>query len=105
MTSPYGKELYHTEKVRYGQFSFTTTEDGNYLACFWADANYQGGKNVTVGVEWKIGIAAKDWDSIARKEKIEVIKLMLTIMKLVVVTICLCVSISICLLFFYFVGL
>ncbi|KAL0432201.1 UNVERIFIED_CONTAM: Transmembrane emp24 domain-containing protein p24delta3 [Sesamum latifolium] len=77
VTSPYGKELYHTEKVRYGQFSFTTTEDGNYLACFWADANDQGGKNVTVGIEWKTGIAAKDWDSVARKEKIEGLELQL----------------------------
>lgn len=27
---------------------------------------------LTIGVDWKIGIAAKDWDSVAKKEKIEV---------------------------------
>ncbi|KAK4433689.1 Transmembrane emp24 domain-containing protein p24delta3 [Sesamum alatum] len=75
VTSPYGNELYHTEKVRYGQFSFTTREDGNYLACFWVDGNDEGGKTVTVGIEWKTGIAAKDWDSVARKEKIEGLEL------------------------------
>jgi len=25
-----------------------------------------------VNLDWKIGIAAKDWDSVAKKEKIEV---------------------------------
>ncbi|PHU14604.1 hypothetical protein BC332_15809 [Capsicum chinense] len=29
-------------------------------------------KGVHIGIGWKTGIAAKDWDSVARKEKIEV---------------------------------
>ncbi|TMW82871.1 hypothetical protein EJD97_004336 [Solanum chilense] len=31
-----------------------------------------GNKSVAISLQWKIGIDAKDWDSIARKEKIEV---------------------------------
>ncbi|EHA8587437.1 transmembrane emp24 domain-containing protein p24delta3 [Cocos nucifera] len=74
VTSPYGNTLYHTENVTIGQFAFTTTEAGNYLACFWKDS---GDKVVgaSVSLDWKIGIAAKDWDSVARKEKIEGVEL------------------------------
>ncbi|GER37749.1 transmembrane emp24 domain-containing protein p24 delta 3, partial [Striga asiatica] len=70
VTSPYGNDLYHQEKVSHGQFAFTTTEMGNYEACFSLDNDHHG-KRVTVGIEWKTGIAAKDWDSVAKKEKIE----------------------------------
>lgn len=72
VTSPYGNNLHHHENETNGQFAFTTTEDGNYLACFWVDGNHQGDKGVTVGIDWKTGISAKDWESVAKKEKIEV---------------------------------
>ncbi|PIN11396.1 emp24/gp25L/p24 family of membrane trafficking protein [Handroanthus impetiginosus] len=75
VTSPYGNELHHKEKVSHGQFAFTTTESGNYLACFWLDGDSHGGKKVTVGIDWRTGIATKDWDSVARKEKIEGLEL------------------------------
>ncbi|KAL1543841.1 transmembrane emp24 domain-containing protein p24delta4-like [Salvia divinorum] len=74
VTSPYGNEIHHKEKVAHGQFAFTATEAGNYMACFSLDGD-QGGKKVTVGIDWKTGIAAKDWDSVARKEKIEGLEL------------------------------
>lgn len=57
--------------MTHGQFAFTTTESGNYLACFWVDGNHQGG-GLSVSLDWRIGIAAKDWESVAKKEKIEV---------------------------------
>uniref|UniRef100_A0A803M5C3 GOLD domain-containing protein n=1 Tax=Chenopodium quinoa TaxID=63459 RepID=A0A803M5C3_CHEQI len=60
VTSPYGNNLYHKENVTHGQFAFTTTEIGNYVACFWVDGNHQP---ATLNLDWKIGIAAKDWDS------------------------------------------
>lgn len=75
VTSPYGNNLHHHENETHGQFAFTTTEDGNYLACFWVDGNHQGEKGVTVGIDWKMGIAAKDWESVAKKEKIEGVEL------------------------------
>lgn len=58
--------------MTHGQFAFTTTEAGNYLACFWVDGHNPGGGGLSVNLDWKTGIAAKDWESVARKEKIEV---------------------------------
>lgn len=72
VTSPYGKNLHHMENVTVGEFAFTTQESGNYMACFTADAKSHGNKNVSISVDWKTGIAAKDWKNIAKKEKIEV---------------------------------
>ncbi|XP_021748825.1 transmembrane emp24 domain-containing protein p24delta3-like [Chenopodium quinoa] len=72
VTSPYGNNLYHKENVTHGQFAFTTTEIGNYVACFWVDGNHQ---SATLNLDWKIGIAAKDWDSVAKQEHIEGVEL------------------------------
>ncbi|XP_072996267.1 transmembrane emp24 domain-containing protein p24delta3-like isoform X3 [Typha latifolia] len=74
VTSPYGNTLHHNENVTIGQFAFTTTESGNYLACFWMDSTNKA-VGVSVNLDWKIGIAAKDWDSVAKKEKIEGVEL------------------------------
>ncbi|KAG6792516.1 hypothetical protein POTOM_001667 [Populus tomentosa] len=75
VTSPYGNNLHLKENVTHGQFAFTTHEAGNYLACFWVDGHVQGSGDVSVNIDWKTGIAAKDWDSVARKEKIEGVEL------------------------------
>ncbi|ESQ35912.1 hypothetical protein EUTSA_v10008686mg [Eutrema salsugineum] len=75
VTSPYGNNLYHMENVTHGQFAFTTQESGNYMACFCADSKSHGNQNVSINVDWKTGIAAKDWDSIAKKEKIQGVEL------------------------------
>ncbi|KAL2343155.1 hypothetical protein Fmac_004440 [Flemingia macrophylla] len=74
VTSPYGNNIHLNENTTHGNFAFTTQEAGNYLACFWVDSHNQGGE-VNVNLDWKIGIAAKDWDSVARKEKIEGVEL------------------------------
>ncbi|KAJ3695919.1 hypothetical protein LUZ60_001296 [Juncus effusus] len=74
VTSPYGNTLHHNENATTGQFAFTTSEAGNYLACFWMDSAEKG-SGASVNLDWKIGIAAKDWDSVARKEKIEGVEL------------------------------
>ncbi|GLT85032.1 hypothetical protein SLE2022_032340 [Rubroshorea leprosula] len=77
VTSPYGNNLHHNENVTHGQFAFTTTEAGNYLACFWMDSSHQQDANLTLGLDWKIGIATRDWESVAKKEKIEGVELVL----------------------------
>ncbi|KAL6633473.1 hypothetical protein ACP70R_026144 [Stipagrostis hirtigluma subsp. patula] len=74
VTSPYGNTLHHNENATIGQFAFTTAEAGNYLACFWIDSTEKG-SGVSVNLDWKIGIAAKDWDAIAKKEKLEGVEL------------------------------
>ncbi|CAI0375506.1 unnamed protein product [Linum tenue] len=71
VSSPYGNNLHHKENATHGQFAFTTQEAGNYLACFWADAHNPSKADVSVNLDWKTGIAAKDWETVARKEKIE----------------------------------
>ncbi|GLU01035.1 hypothetical protein SLE2022_183610 [Rubroshorea leprosula] len=78
VTSPFGNNLHHNENVSHGQFAFTTSETGNYRACFWLDSSHQhGGASLTLGLDWKIGIAAQDWESVAKKEKIEGVQLVL----------------------------
>lgn len=74
VTSPYGNNIHHNENVTVGNFAFTTSESGNYIACFWVAQNHGGG-DVSMNLDWKIGVAAKDWDSVARKEKIEGVEL------------------------------
>ncbi|XP_042496189.1 transmembrane emp24 domain-containing protein p24delta3-like [Macadamia integrifolia] len=74
VSSPYGNTLHHTENVTHGQFAFTTTEAGNYLACFWVEGSNKAA-GASVNLDWRIGIAARDWDSVARKEKIEGVEL------------------------------
>ncbi|CAI0375507.1 unnamed protein product [Linum tenue] len=75
VSSPYGNNLHHKENATHGQFAFTTQEAGNYLACFWADAHNPSKADVSVNLDWKTGIAAKDWETVARKEKIEGVEL------------------------------
>ncbi|KAF7829845.1 transmembrane emp24 domain-containing protein p24delta3-like [Senna tora] len=75
VTSPYGNNLHHNENVTHGQFAFTTTESGNYLACFWLDRQHQEAATTTLSLEWKTGISAKNWETVAKKEKIEGVEL------------------------------
>nr|KYP63166.1 Transmembrane emp24 domain-containing protein 10 [Cajanus cajan] len=74
VTSPYGNSLHHLENTSSGNFAFTSRESGNYLACFWVTHNDRDG-DISVNLDWKTGIAAKDWDTVARKEKIEGVEL------------------------------
>ncbi|KAL5982492.1 hypothetical protein ACLOJK_016565 [Asimina triloba] len=75
LTSPYGNTLHEKHNSTIDQFAFTTTEAGNYLACFWLDPHLHPIGGATINIDWKIGIAAKDWDSVAKKEKIEGVEL------------------------------
>lgn len=46
------------------------------MACLWVDGHHQGQTvGASVNIDWKTGIATKDWDSVARKEKIEGVEL------------------------------
>lgn len=70
MTSPYGKVLHHREKVMQDQFSFNTAEPGVYLACFSVDT-LDKELVVNLNLDWKTGIATKDWDALAKIDKLE----------------------------------
>lgn len=71
VTSPYGNQLHFLENVASGQFAFTTQESGNYMACFWMQGAGPN-TNINVALDWKTGVAAKDWASIAKKDKLDV---------------------------------
>ncbi|KAF8013989.1 hypothetical protein BT93_I1754 [Corymbia citriodora subsp. variegata] len=75
VTSPYGNTLHHEENVTNGRFASTTSEAGIYQVCLGLDGNNQGGEEASVLLDWRIGIAAKDWESIAKKEKIQGVEL------------------------------
>ncbi|KAI4367443.1 hypothetical protein MLD38_023182 [Melastoma candidum] len=72
VTSPSGQVLHRNSDVVHGHFDFTTSEAGEYMACFWVDDREE---DVSVNIDWKTGIAARDWDSVARVEKIEGVEL------------------------------
>ncbi|KAG0543954.1 hypothetical protein BDA96_02G233500 [Sorghum bicolor] len=74
VTSPFGDIVHKKEKVSMEQFAFTTAEAGNYLACFSIDGEDRG-LAVKLNLDWKVGIATRDWDSVAKKEKIEGVEL------------------------------
>ncbi|KAE8814080.1 transmembrane emp24 domain-containing protein p24delta4 [Hordeum vulgare] len=74
VTSPYGYTLHESGNATVGQFAFTTSEAGNFLACFWIDSAEKG-SGISVNLDWKTGIATKDWDAVAKKEKIEGVEL------------------------------
>ena len=64
--------MHLAESVESGQFGFVAAEDGEYSACFWTPKFERFG-SVSVEFEWNSGVAAKDWGSVAKKEKIAVI--------------------------------
>ena len=67
--------MYKRTNVTQGRFAFTTSESGTYLACLsmHKDQTHYAVDNSTaiVSLDWKMGIGTKDWDPIAKKEKIE----------------------------------
>jgi hypothetical protein len=69
VTSPFGKLLHSGDIVPSGQFGFTTEDAGNVMACFWIPGSVAG-QHASVELKWKIGVNAKDWEGVAKKDKI-----------------------------------
>ncbi|KAG9443298.1 hypothetical protein H6P81_014638 [Aristolochia fimbriata] len=74
ITSPYGNSIHYADNVESGNFAFTSSEGGDYLACFWAP-EHKPPTTITVEFEWKTGVAAKDWSNVAKKGQIDVMEL------------------------------
>jgi hypothetical protein len=73
VTSPYLGVLHHSDKVTHGQLVFTTAESGNYLASFKVKTQTEErGMVFNLNLDWRTGIVMRDWDTIAKKEKLEV---------------------------------
>ena len=71
ISSPYGHQLHYDESTVDSKFGFTAKESGQYMACFWLPRHSRA-HSVMVELQWKIGMAAKDWEGIAKQEKLAV---------------------------------
>lgn len=74
MTSPYGNSVHYADHVDSGNFAFTSSETGDYLACFWTP-DHKPAVTVSVEFDWRTGVAAKDWTNVAKKGQIDVMEL------------------------------
>jgi len=68
--SPHGHGYHYGDNVLFGDFAFTAAESGDYTACFSVQA--QTMDPVTIDFVWKTGVAAKDWNNVAKKGQIDV---------------------------------
>jgi len=74
VTSVHGNNYHHGENVEEGQFAFTAAEAGDYTVCFWA-MDHHPEATMTVDFDWRSGVAAKDWSSVAKKGSVDVMEL------------------------------
>uniref|UniRef100_A0A7S1SV81 GOLD domain-containing protein n=1 Tax=Tetraselmis chuii TaxID=63592 RepID=A0A7S1SV81_9CHLO len=66
---PNGVVLYEHMAVKEGTFAFTSKTAGDYKTCFTAK-DIPTAEKVKIQLEWKTGVAAKDWDTIAKKSNL-----------------------------------
>jgi p24 family protein delta-1 len=52
-----------------GQYGFTTKAAGEYKACF-SVADATTAQFTRIRIDWKVGVAATDWDALAKKENL-----------------------------------
>ncbi|CAL9102012.1 transmembrane emp24 domain-containing protein p24delta9-like isoform X1 [Musa acuminata AAA Group] len=74
VTSPYGNSIHYADQVDSGNFAFTSSEEGDYLACLWAP-DHNPPATMAVEFEWQTGVTAKDWTNVAKKGQIDVMEL------------------------------
>lgn len=74
VTSPYGNSYHYADHVTEGNFAYQASEAGDYMACFFA-SSHQPATTMTVDFDWKSGIAAKDWSSVAKKGSVELMEI------------------------------
>ena len=67
---PKGVVLHSSEGQEPAQFAFTATTAGDYRACFTV-ANVDTALATTIRLDWKTGVAAANWDDIAKKENLD----------------------------------
>ncbi|XP_047308940.1 transmembrane emp24 domain-containing protein p24delta9-like [Impatiens glandulifera] len=70
VTSPTGASYHLAEHVSSGQFSFHAMEAGDFWTCFLV-VDHNPKITLTIDFEWRTGVAAKDWSSIAKKGTVD----------------------------------
>lgn len=66
---PKGRVIFDKQHESAGQFGFTTDEDGEYKTCFMVK-DYVTAQSTRIRLDWKTGVAARDWDAIAKRESL-----------------------------------
>ena len=61
------KTHFKKEKAQFGKFAFTAEETGSHHICF----SNKGRETTRVGLDVKVGVAAKDYSEVAKKEHLE----------------------------------
>jgi hypothetical protein len=74
VTSFHGNNYHYGDRVQSGQFAFSAAEAGDYMTCFWAVDN-KPEVTLTIDLEWKTGVAAKDWSNVAKKGQVDVMEI------------------------------
>ncbi|WJX44787.1 hypothetical protein P8452_31730 [Trifolium repens] len=74
VTSSHGNNYHYGDRVQSGQFAFSAAEAGDYMTCFWAVDN-KPEVTLTIDLEWKTGVAAKDWSNVAKKGQVDVMEI------------------------------
>ena len=69
---PYGDVVYVKDNTEGEHYSFTTKRQGDYKVCFTAK-DLATAKATKVRLDWKTGVAATDWDAIAKKDNLNTI--------------------------------
>jgi len=73
---PKGELLHAEENHAKGQWAFTTDGKGDYKACFEKYEKYDDGEHHKlethkIKLEWKTGVAATDWEGIAKRDHLD----------------------------------
>ncbi|CAI8617570.1 unnamed protein product [Vicia faba] len=74
VTSSHGNNYHYGDRVQSGQFAFVAAEAGDYMTCFWA-VDSKPEVKLTIDLEWKTGVAAKDWSKVAKKGQVDVMEI------------------------------
>lgn len=67
---PKGVVIYNQASQVSGQFAFTSKVSGDYKACFTAP-DVETALDTKIRLDWKTGVAATDWEEIAKKENLD----------------------------------
>ncbi|KAL1551068.1 transmembrane emp24 domain-containing protein p24delta9-like [Salvia divinorum] len=74
VTSAHGNSYHLSDHVTEGHFAFQVVEAGDYMACFFADDSTPS-TTMSVDFDWKSGVAAKEWTSVAKKGSVELMEI------------------------------
>ncbi|XP_013639791.1 PREDICTED: transmembrane emp24 domain-containing protein p24delta8-like [Brassica oleracea var. oleracea] len=61
--SPQGTMLHEADNTESGQFSFTASETGSYLACITA-VDHKPETTLTIDLDWRSGVHSQDWSKV-----------------------------------------